>query len=214
MGCEVVRPGVVKHIELNGAGKNILKVESGAAEPREVSAGWIIDASGKAALLARHRDTLKKLDEHPVNSMWARFTGVADFDSFELKDKFPCYGMSAPPVSRGAATNHLMGYGWWCWVIPLRGGETSIGITWDPRLFTPPAEGSIPERIKAHLMTQTLGQELFKDIEPLEKDSRTYSHLPYYSEQVAGEGWAAVGDAAGFMDPLYSQGLDFCGEVT
>ena len=32
----------------------------------------------------------------------------------------------------------------------------------------------------------------------------------YYSEKVAGDGWAMVGDAAGFMDPLYSQGLDYC----
>jgi flavin-dependent dehydrogenase len=34
--------------------------------------------------------------------------------------------------------------------------------------------------------------------------------LPYHSEKVCGDGWAAVGDAAGFIDPLYSPGLDFC----
>ena len=28
--------------------------------------------------------------------------------------------------------------------------------------------------------------------------------------KVAGDGWACVGDAAGFLDPLYSPGLDFC----
>ena len=212
-GCEVLRPAVVKSIELGGAGKNVIEIDDGSEGRRTVSAGWVIDASGKAALLARQRKTLQKLEEHPINSMWARFSGAGDFDGYDLKDKFPCYGMSAPPVSRGAATNHLMGYGWWCWIIPLRGGETSIGITWDPRLFTPPSEGSIPERIKAHLMTQTVGRELFEQIEPLENDARVYSHLPYLSDEVAGDGWAAVGDAAGFMDPLYSQGLDFCGHT-
>jgi hypothetical protein len=34
--------------------------------------------------------------------------------------------------------------------------------------------------------------------------------LPYHSERVCGDGWAMVGDAAGFIDPLYSPGLDFC----
>ena len=27
---------------------------------------------------------------------------------------------------------------------------------------------------------------------------------------MAGDGWVSVGDACGFMDPLYSQGLDYC----
>src|SRR5438034_8302239 len=34
--------------------------------------------------------------------------------------------------------------------------------------------------------------------------------LPYHSEKVCSDGWAMVGDAAGFIDPLYSPGLDFC----
>jgi hypothetical protein len=38
--------------------------------------------------------------------------------------------------------------------------------------------------------------------------------MPYYSEQVCGEGWAMVGDATGFIDPLYSPGLDFCSYTT
>ena len=34
--------------------------------------------------------------------------------------------------------------------------------------------------------------------------------MPYYSERIAGPGWQIVGDAASFLDPLYSQGLDYC----
>jgi hypothetical protein len=34
--------------------------------------------------------------------------------------------------------------------------------------------------------------------------------LPYHIEKVCGQGWAVVGDAAGFIDPLYSPGLDLC----
>jgi hypothetical protein len=36
------------------------------------------------------------------------------------------------------------------------------------------------------------------------------SRLPYRSERVAGDGWVLAGDAASFIDPFYSPGLDFC----
>ena len=41
-----------------------------------------------------------------------------------------------------------------------------------------------------------------------------FSALPYSSAEVCGDGWASVGDAAGFIDPLYSPGLDFCSYTT
>ena len=44
----------------------------------------------------------------------------------------------------------------------------------------------------------------------IEGDVHAYSALPYCSTQVCGDGWAAVGDAASFIDPLYSPGLDLC----
>ena len=37
-----------------------------------------------------------------------------------------------------------------------------------------------------------------------------FSALPYYTEKVGDDGWACVGDVAGFIDPLYSPGLDSC----
>ncbi len=44
----------------------------------------------------------------------------------------------------------------------------------------------------------------------IEGDVKAYSSLPYQVDKIAGPGWQIVGDAAGFMDPLYSQGLDYC----
>ena len=48
------------------------------------------------------------------------------------------------------------------------------------------------------------------DAEYIEGDVKAYSALPYYAERIAGPGWQIVGDAASFLDPLYSQGLDYC----
>ena len=212
-GCTVVRPASVKSFELKGSGMNLVTYKAEGVT-HTVRAGWVADCSGKAALIARKRGTLQGLDEHPVHSMWVRFRGVNDLDSHKSRMACAALGDHSTPVSRTSATNHLMGRGWWSWIIPLSNGDFSAGVTWDERLFTPPTEGPIGERIKQHLLTHPMGKLMFGEAEPVENDARIYKNLPYYSTQVCGDGWMAMGDAAGFMDPLYSQGLDYCSHST
>ena len=211
-GCEVLRPATIKSFELNGAGKNVIVLKH-AGETSTITAGWVADCSGKASLVARQRGTWRKLEDHPVHSMWVRFSNVRTLDCHEARVMAPCL-KDGPSVARASATNHLMGRGWWSWIIPLSNGDFSAGVTWDERLFTPPGEGSIGARVKEHLIAQPIGKLMFEDAVPVENDARIYKHLPYYSTEVCGDGWILAGDAAGFMDPLYSQGLDYCAHAT
>lgn len=207
-GCELWRPAKIVALELGGAGRNLLSVRVGE-ETREVRAKWVVDASGRAAVIARKLALLRPMAELPVNALWARFTGVKDWDGPELRAKYPCWAKAAV-TSRAWATNHLMGLGWWTWIIPLRGGDYSIGLVYDTRLFTPPAGATIGERLCAHFQAHPVGREILADAQPVAGDQRAFSSLPYVSERVMGDGWAMAGDAAGFIDPLYSPGLDFC----
>lgn len=213
-GCEILRPAKVVEMELNGTAGNVLRIKCQAdaleSETCSIRAKWVIDASGRAAVLARKLGFFKPLTAHPINALWGRFTGVKDWDGHELHEKFPCYAKTCR-TSRAWATNHLNGLGWWCWIIPLKGGDYSIGLVYDTRLYTLPNEGTISERLHAHFMTHPVGREILAHAKPNEGDTRAYSSLPYFSEKIAGDGWAIVGDAAGFIDPLYSPGLDFCG---
>jgi flavin-dependent dehydrogenase len=211
-GCELWKPARVTAVDLGGYGKNTLQVKMGE-EVRMVRAKWVIDASGKAAVLARQRKTSKSLESHPTNAVWARFRNVADLDCSSLAADFPEYA-TAMPCPRGIATNHLMGHGWWCWIIPLKDGDVSVGVTYDTRIFSLPEGGTLTERLHQHVLRHPVGKYLFENAVPVEKDTRAYSHLPYYSTEVAGDGWSICGDAAGFMDPLYSQGLDYCAHTT
>ena len=86
----------------------------------------------------------------------------------------------------------------------------SAGIVYDERIFQLPNGGNIAERLRAHILANPVGRETFRDALVIEGDVHAFSALPYYSEKVCGDGWACVGDAAGFIDPLYSPGLDFC----
>ena len=207
-GCDLWRPANIRDVELRGEGSNTITATIDGSE-HKARARWVIDASGKAALLARKLENWRPLDEHPTNSMWARFSGTKDLDSYELRSRFPDFA-NALHCPRSQATNHLMGRGWWSWIIPLKNGDVSAGLTWDPRLFTPPEGRNLNERLHRHLTSVPIGREIFGDATPVKGETRTYSKLPYYNTQVMGDGWACVGDAAGFMDPLYSQGLDYC----
>jgi flavin-dependent dehydrogenase len=211
-GCELRRPATVRDLELLGVGKNRLAISVAGKEKEVVTVGWVIDASGKAAVIARHRGTLETLTDHPTSSMWCRFRNVRDLDDGTLAAQSSCYRDRTWGV-RATATNHLAGYGWWAWVIPLQGGETSVGITWDRRIYEPPKSGTIPERLVAALNEHALGAWLLEKAEPVVEDARIYTQLAYRSMEVMGDGWVAVGDAAGFMDPLYSHGIDFVGNT-
>jgi hypothetical protein len=114
-----------------------------------------------------------------------------------------CHGI------RATATNHFVGYGWWAWCIPLKGGDVSIGVVFDQRLVRWPAEGSLGQRLKDFLMQHPVARELMVDAQWREGDVHWRKNLPYYSTTFAGDGFVLVGDAAAFMDPFYSPGMDW-----
>ena len=87
-GCELWRPAKVQQLELGGVERNELAVRMGE-ETRQLAARWVVDASGRAALIARKLGHFRALTEHPVNALWARFTGVKDWDGLELRARFP-----------------------------------------------------------------------------------------------------------------------------
>jgi flavin-dependent dehydrogenase len=206
-GCELWRPAKVQDLELGGEGRNKLTIRLGQ-ETREVTARWVIDATGRTALIARKLKLHRTLDTHPIHSVWARFRNTSDLDGADIWESAPnfvepCWAM------RQWATNHLMGYGWWGWLIPLRGGDCSVGLVYDSRIFKLPPGPNLGERLKSHLMTHPLGKKVLCDAQYIDKDVHARSNLAYYSDRSVGDGWALVGDAAGFLDPLYSQGFDF-----
>jgi flavin-dependent dehydrogenase len=215
LGAEVWRPATVGKITLNSGGDQTIevKIAEGNAEHRTpgtkvISARWFIDGSGVAAVLARQEGWLKQNTEHPTTAVWSRWTGVKDWDGEVLAKKFPewsdvCFGI------RATATNHLVGSGWWAWIIPLKGGDVSVGVVFDQRLVNWPEGGSLGQRLKDFLMQHPVGREIMGDAQWREGDVHWRKNLPYYSTTFAGDGFVIVGDAGAFIDPFYSPGMDW-----
>ncbi|MEP6808733.1 MAG: NAD(P)/FAD-dependent oxidoreductase [Chthoniobacterales bacterium] len=211
-GCDLRRPAKVMRLELEAERGQSLTLSSVTGE-ETVRARWVVDASGRAAILGRKLGHFQPNTEHPINAVWARFSGVKDWDSYDWRERFPDYA-NACRTGRNWATNHLLGHGWWCWIIPLKGGDVSAGLVYDSRIFKLADGVNLGERLREHLLTHPVGAEIFAKAKIVEGDVHAFSALPYSNAQVCGQGWAAVGDAAGFIDPLYSPGLDFCAYTT
>ncbi|HVV72168.1 MAG TPA: tryptophan 7-halogenase, partial [Verrucomicrobiae bacterium] len=207
LGAEVWRPASVGKIELHSGGEQRLEVRY-QDELRTVQARWVIDASGVAAVLARQQGWWRPNEEHPTAAVWARWTGVKDWDGLDLARKYPAWSDACHGI-RATATNHFVGPGWWAWCIPLKGGDVSIGVTFDQRLVKWPETGPLGERLKTFLAQHPVARELMAEAKWREGDVHWRKNLPYCSTTFAGNGFAMVGDAGAFLDPFYSPGMDW-----
>lgn len=207
-GAEIRRPAKAIEVALESGGwqRTILEAEG---RRQEVTSRWVVDGSGFTCLVARQEGWFRRNSAHPTTAAWARWRGVRDLDGLELAKRFPDWAAACRGI-RATATNHLMGDGWWAWCIPLKGGDYSVGVVFDQRWVTfPDGPESLGQRLKAFLCAHPTGRELLENATPVEGDVKWRAHLAYCSDVLATDGVVLVGDAAGFLDPFYSPGMDW-----
>lgn len=207
-GIEVWRPARLKEFHLPEDGRpNRLEIEADGGL-RVVHCRWAVDATGRATMFARRMGARRLNPDHPTSAIWARFENVRDLDGVGASGPDPeDPWFRAVPASRRLATNHFPGYGYWWWFIPLQNGETSVGVVWDKRIVTA-ADGDLKCRFWDLAGRNPLVLEMLAPARMVDHDIRALGHLPYFVDRCCGRGWVAVGDAAGFLDPFYSPGLD------
>lgn len=206
-GAEVARPAKAEAVEIGWPRSRVTL--SGEGGEREVTCRWLIDASGRHSFLGRRLRLLERVESHPIAAMWGRWRGVANIDGQEITGQGGEPTLLPPiPASRFLATNHFCGYGYWCWLIPLRDGKTSIGVVYNKELVEWPDGWSLEDRYRRFLSSRPGLRDLLADAKLEPGDLRAYHHLPYRTSRYMDRGWALVSDAAGFLDPYYSPGLD------
>jgi flavin-dependent dehydrogenase len=174
-----------------------------------VKARWVADATGRAGII-RRKLGLEREVPHKINAAWFRLAGGIDISDWSNDADWQARVESRPV--RHQSTNHLMGEGYWVWLIPLVSGPISIGIVADPR-FHPydrinTLDGAL-EWLREH--EPQLGA-IANDRRDQVEDFLTYEHFSYGCERVySPDRWALSGEAGVFLDPLYSPGSDFIG---
>ncbi|HEU5380159.1 MAG TPA: tryptophan 7-halogenase, partial [Ktedonobacteraceae bacterium] len=172
---------------------------------REIQARWIVDATGRSALLKRQLNLAKKVG-HVANAAWFRVGHPIDINDWSTD---PEWLARITDGERSLSTNHLMGPGYWVWVIPLSSGSTSIGIVSDASMHNF-EEMNRFERALAwlHQHEPQCADAVEQHREAIQ-DFRVMKDYSYSCEQVfSEERWCLVGEAAVAVDPLYSSGGD------
>lgn len=176
-------------------------------QPQTIGARWLVDATGRASVLKRKFDLEEDL-EHDINAVWFRIDAPIQVDTW--CDDAQWQSLTGKVPRRWLSTNHLMGEGYWVWLIPLASGSTSVGIVADPRIH--PLRGlNRFERAMAWLEEHE--PECAASLRPHEdkmQDFLAIKKMARGARQVySPDRWALVGEAAAFLDPFYSPGSDF-----
>lgn len=172
----------------------------------QTTARWVVDASGRNRTLPRKLD-LKRTNGHNCNAVWLRV--ATEIDLGQWSDD-PGWRARLVEGDRAMSTNHLMGQGYWVWLIRLASGSTSVGIVADPAFH---AFSDINTLAKARSWLAEHEPQcaaVLAEHEHLIKDFRVMKQYSHGSTKVydARRRWCLTGDSGVFLDPLYSSGLD------
>ncbi len=200
--------GVIREIDLNEEENGNHRVMFRNAEGEHTITGrWVVDASGRAAFLKRKLELAEDID-HEINAVWFRVDSAVQIDGW--CDDETWQSLTGKVPRRWLSTNHLMGEGYWVWIIPLATGSTSIGIVADPRIH-PLSEMNSYEKSLDWLATHE--PDCYEFLQPhydKPQDFLAMKNLARGCRQVfSADRWALVGEAGVFLDPFYSPGSDF-----
>lgn len=171
-----------------------------------VQARWVVDACGRAGLIKRKLD-LAEPNDHACHAVWFRIKDRINLD--EWSDN-PLWRERCPPETRWLSTNHLMGAGYWVWLIPLSCGSHSIGIVADPAIHPLERMSSFDKAMEWLAEYQPLLFDALDTRRELLQDFAFFKRFSYGCKQVfSADRWALTGEAGLFIDPFYSPGSDF-----
>ena len=155
---------------------------------RLLHARYVIDASGRASVLSRQFKIKKTYNHLQKLSIFAHYDGISRPDGID-----------------GTLTVLIRAIDRWFWLIPLTADRTSVGVVLDSETFR-------TSKLSAeNFLDQTLAEQPFiaKRMANARRVSQVYveADFSYRSARLHGDRWLLAGDAAGFIDPIFSSGV-------
>jgi flavin-dependent dehydrogenase len=166
-----------------------VRVANGTGRAEEIRSRVVVDASGQDALLSRR-------------------LGIREFDrNLKRAALFAHYENVPRPEGRAAGDILLpVENGVWYWLIPFSDGTTSVGGVFEPELLREGAPADSEARLEWLLDRSPQARRLLGGGRRI---SKVYGISDYsaVSKKLGGDGWVLVGDAATFLDPVFSTGV-------
>jgi flavin-dependent dehydrogenase len=159
-----------------------------------LAADFVVDATGRDAMMAHASKGAQRIPTLDKTAFFAHFRGT-------WRDVGPKEGDIQIVLFRGG----------WFWVIPFKDGRTSVGAVCGSGWVREQRGG--PKEHFARAVSETpVVQRMLEGATQL-MDAEATADFSFRVRDASGDGWIAVGDAGGFIDPLFSTGahLAMCG---
>ncbi len=168
----------------------LLTVKNRQGEERQIRSRFVLDASGYGRVLPRLLD-LHKDSELPVRQ--SIFTHVTGDNRPEGAEEGKIWICVLPENS-------------WLWIIPFSDGKTSVGLVARPEFISALPGQGYDEKLRAAFELESSTRERLKHC------SFTFpvKSIDGYSvavKQFSGPGYALLGNATEFLDPVFSSGV-------
>ncbi len=151
-----------------------------------LQARYVIDATGQDALFAHREKSLQRIEEFGLAAVFRHYDGVSPEIWQELaKD------------GHGNIRILIVDDGW-VWVIPLNERRISVGVVTRNR-------GIGPQLFETTFAASPMLQRLSRGCSQTEL--RIIRNFSYRNSKTRGARWACLGDAALFLDPVFSSGV-------
>jgi flavin-dependent dehydrogenase len=186
-GATVEERAAVREVLRSGDRVEGVRWQRRGGDAVETRAATTIDASGGSALIARTLGVRAPIEGLQHQCMWAHFEGARRL-----------------PAPREQQALFVAQPSQWWWMFPLADGRASVGVVQLDAAArrTAPRRDFDRERQACAELTEALGPDARRCT-----DVRHERDWSYRMSAVAGPGWMAVGDAAGFLDPVLSTGV-------
>ena len=206
-GINFLKRANVKEITVGHSRKQHHVVYGTDEGDKSIESRWLVDASGRRAFLKRKLG-LEKESPHLANAVWFRFSEHIKIDDW--CDDPDWQGVHTGKLGRWYSTNHLMGKGYWVWLIPLSSGSTSVGIVAAEEFHNLSDINSLEKAIGWLEKFEPQCADVVKANIDNVQDFRAIKHYATECKQVySKDRWGITGEAGFFHDPFYSPGSDF-----
>jgi ABC-type nitrate/sulfonate/bicarbonate transport system ATPase subunit/flavin-dependent dehydrogenase len=189
-GSRVIQGAHVERVEFgpDGAACGVRLHHAGLHS--SLRAKVIVDASGRNSVLGTQLKLKRKDPQFNQFAVHSWFEGVDRGDP-ETADYIHIHML---PVPRG-----------WAWVIPIDPQVTSVGIVTEGSAFVKSGQ-SVEEFFARHVASNKVFAERMAKARRLDPFTRE-GNYSYVMDRFVGDGWMLVGDAARFVDPVFSSGV-------
>lgn len=166
----------------------IVATQGPDGEQRLFHAGFLVDASGRSTVTAKMNAEKRPDPRNTSAAMFGHFRNVPRLDG-----------------PRGGNIRIYLNQPGWMWQIPLPNGITSLGMV-APGAEMAQRGGTVEEFFRERAGRNPEFARLLEAAEPV-GPIRATGNFSYRSKQAYGEGHIKVGDAYGFIDPIFSTGV-------